>query len=717
MRAFYYACYIFLFLISSFCVQAAEDSGDKAPPPIPNPLQLDNNWWSYFTVPADQLPEKVQAFKQELDRLAPSSQAEEKKDIIKLKENIYLSLNLYLQVLNKLTPSDATSLQLLPQYTPSDILEVDRRLLQTQQEIGRLQDRVAFQNSRHDRLREEIDRLIIHYNQLAPSSYERLYTGLRIINLRIKIAIFQQEIALTKKTLSFRIKEKDQLNDELKNAKDKITYERLSVAELNDELHAKQAKLKEAKNHLDNLEKQSLKIDRSQLKNELICCLLDYQIITQSIRIENLNLEVLIAEVKRTLYDVALNPKTINTNNIQSAVTQWNKTLDNAKTEMNQWQKRLKTDHYKVSKVIADMVEDEKNGSANPESVAADIHLEIDQSFALLEDIQINISGGEELIQILQSRFVEDRSLSETWLIKAKANWALFRTEFAERTGSTLFYMKEQPITTGTLLKALLTVILALVFSKYFRSVLAKRVLVAKRFSSSTKYIILRLIHYVIIIIAILIALSFIGLDLTNIAIVAGALGVGIGFGLQTMVNNVISGFTLLLNRYLKVGDVVEIEKGGFATVKAINLQFTHICTFDGADQIVPNSELSARGLTNWTMVNSYRRFRIPFGVAYGTDKDRLRELILDAVSKEDYVLTDFSTFPNPEIWFMEYGDSSVNFELVLWVNLTVVPPHGTASSSILWVIDNVLNENEINIPFPQRDLFIKNLPAEFSIK
>ena len=125
------------------------------------------------------------------------------------------------------------------------------------------------------------------------------------------------------------------------------------------------------------------------------------------------------------------------------------------------------------------------------------------------------------------------------------------------------------------------------------------------------------------------------------------------------------------------------------------------------------NSELTKGILTNWTLSDSYRRFQVPFGVAYGTDKDKVRQIALEAVKKLSCVVTENPRYPDPQVWMSGFGDSSVDFKLVAWVNLNIAVPGGTAVSAILWEIESALKENGIEVPFPQQDVYIKEFPEK----
>ena len=205
-----------------------------------------------------------------------------------------------------------------------------------------------------------------------------------------------------------------------------------------------------------------------------------------------------------------------------------------------------------------------------------------------------------------------------------------------------------------------------------------------------------------------LIALASIGLDFSNLAIVAGALSVGIGFGLQSIVNNFVSGIIILFEHQLRVGDYIELDNGLTGTVKSINVRSTLINTNDNIDIVVPNSEIISTKLTNWTLGEHFLRVRIPFGVAYGTDKELVRKAAIEACDEVSFTLTNMPG-REPDVWLVEYGDNSLNFLLLVWVNRQGARRPTRTRAAYLWAMETKFREYGIEIPFPQRDLHIRS--------
>ena len=288
------------------------------------------------------------------------------------------------------------------------------------------------------------------------------------------------------------------------------------------------------------------------------------------------------------------------------------------------------------------------------------------------------------------------RALKTTWI------------RLSEVTSMTLFSVAETPVTIGDLVQGLIILVIGWLLSRAVRYGITRVGRDESLGTQASLYTLSRLTHYTIIIVAAFIALSSIGLNFTNIALVAGALSVGIGFGLQSIVNNFVSGLIILFERSLRVGDYIELDTGLTGTVKEINVRSTLINTNDNIDIVVPNSEFVSTRLTNWTLGEHILRVRIPFGVAYGSDKELVRKAAVEACEKVPYTLSHMRG-REPDVWLVEYGDNSLNFLLLVWVNRQGARRPTRTRAAYLWALEDKLAEYGIEIPFPQRDLHLRS--------
>ena len=223
-------------------------------------------------------------------------------------------------------------------------------------------------------------------------------------------------------------------------------------------------------------------------------------------------------------------------------------------------------------------------------------------------------------------------------------------------------------------------------------------------------HVIGNLARYAIIFTGWFIGLRSVGFQLDSVLVMFGALGVGMGFGLQNIANNFVSGVILLVERPIKVGDVVSVA-GELGTVERVGIRATTLRKFDQTQAIVPNGDLISSVVNNWTL--DERRVRVDFvvGVAYGSDTRLVERLIQEAVTEHELVLED----PEPRIFFMEFGDSSLNFRVLAYV--ADISERFVALSDLHFTIDESFRSHDIEIPFPQRDLHVRSIDSDVAFR
>jgi small-conductance mechanosensitive channel len=232
---------------------------------------------------------------------------------------------------------------------------------------------------------------------------------------------------------------------------------------------------------------------------------------------------------------------------------------------------------------------------------------------------------------------------------------------------------------------------------------LMDEVLLRREMQRGVRHSVARLAHYIIVFAGFLLALGILGFDFTKLTIVLSAFGVGIGFGLQGVVNNFVSGLILLFEGPVRVGDIIEIQ-GNWAEIKRIGLRATTIKTYDEADVILPNSDLIANQVTNWTLSNRRVRLIIPVGVAYGSDIPLAMETLIACTS----VSSKVAKWPAPQVLFLSFGESSLELELRLWIS--DADYRLTVRSELHQEIDRRFREANIEIAFPQQDLHLRSV-------
>ena len=260
-------------------------------------------------------------------------------------------------------------------------------------------------------------------------------------------------------------------------------------------------------------------------------------------------------------------------------------------------------------------------------------------------------------------------------------------------------------ITTSNILFFFIVALLTLMVIQANRRIFTRVQATAE--NPASVYVLQRFSHYIVVGLGAFLCLSVLGIDMTHLALLATALSVGLGFGLQSIFSNFFSGIIVLLERSLKVGDFIELDNGVSGTVQEINIRSTLVRTRNNIDILVPNSEFVNGRVTNWTLGDPTFRLQIPFGVAYGTDKEQVRKAVMEAAYRLPFTL-DLPE-KKPDLWLVNFGENSLDFELVVWVDPKKNTSPGGMRPAYLWEIETSFREHGIEIPFPQREVLIKN--------
>ena len=258
---------------------------------------------------------------------------------------------------------------------------------------------------------------------------------------------------------------------------------------------------------------------------------------------------------------------------------------------------------------------------------------------------------------------------------------------------------KEFKVSALSLLLLFVVILIAWLMSRYARRLLKNRVLPKSHIDAGLQYTLLRVLHYIVITGGVVYGLKVgFSIDLTSIAVILGFLSVGIGFGLQYIASDMVSGFILLFERPVRVGDRIKIDDVE-GRVENIRVRSTLIITNENMAVIVPNSQLVQRKFINWSYNKEPVRIDVPVGVAYGSDLQKVSAALVQAARAVKEVLPD----PPPRPHFKGFGDSALDFEIRVWINEP--HKHPQIRSKLNFQIDSAFREHGIEIPFPQRDL------------
>jgi len=270
-------------------------------------------------------------------------------------------------------------------------------------------------------------------------------------------------------------------------------------------------------------------------------------------------------------------------------------------------------------------------------------------------------------------------------------------------TETLTFKAGEYKISAYGFLRALVTIALIFWVTAIISDVAEVRIGKIKNLRASNRALVLKIIQITLYFVAFLFTLDVAGIDLTTLTVFSGALGIGLGFGLQKIASNFISGIILLLEKSVEQDDLIELADGTLGFIRKANARFTLVETLDGKEILVPNEDFITNRVVNWTYSNSKGRIEIALGVSYGSDIEKAQDIMVNAAKKHPRCIND----PEPKCYLRNFGDSSVEFILHFWVADVVDGRWGT-QNDVLFEIWRKFKENDIEIPFPQRDLHLK---------
>ena len=264
-----------------------------------------------------------------------------------------------------------------------------------------------------------------------------------------------------------------------------------------------------------------------------------------------------------------------------------------------------------------------------------------------------------------------------------------------------VFTILEQTFTIGKLVAAPLALVLGAVHIRWFAKLIVSK-LIRRGANADVVQLVKRIFYVVAILVLAVTTLDFLNVPITAFAFLSGAVAIGFGFGAQNIINNFISGWILMWERPIKIGDFLEVENAK-GRVEAINTRSTRIRRIDGVHMLIPNSKLLENTVVNWTLMDDLTRTMVRVGVAYGSPCKQVHDLILKAVNEQKDILSD----PASLVLFEDFGDSALIFETYFWVNASKDRDLRVVRSNVRFRIDELFEQHDIVIAFPQRDIHL----------
>jgi small-conductance mechanosensitive channel len=276
------------------------------------------------------------------------------------------------------------------------------------------------------------------------------------------------------------------------------------------------------------------------------------------------------------------------------------------------------------------------------------------------------------------------------------------RREFQEIWGFKVWVIDNNPVTVGKLIVALVILVIGILVARSLVRNVSARLLPRTQLKETTASAIQKFLTYSAYVIILLFALRMVNIPLAAFAFLGGAVAIGVGFGAQNLINNFISGFIIMWERPISIGDLIELDSV-VGKVEEIGARCTRVRTGENIHLLVPNSSFLEKNITNWTLSDQKIRAHVTVGVVYGSPVQEVERLLLRAVSENQKVLKD----PEPFVLFNDFGDNALIFEVHFWISIRRIIERRLIESSVRFRIDELFREANIVIAFPQRDVHL----------
>jgi potassium-dependent mechanosensitive channel len=673
---------------------------------LPDPGHLSQNWWSYFEVNEPALSKHSHDFEVSLDK-SIDSLSSHKEEAEQLFQKIKGFVKNYVQASTQTPIPPSNPPPIASSYTITQALQLSHLLEKRTLELKSTKDDRKDLQQQIDLMQTLMEKEKQSYTDTPPRSEERFLLGLNLIANRLILAIKERHLSHLNKSIEMSAHHLYLLKEELEAASHKLMSTPNEQTQFETQIKKAENELNAANQHLKNQEMEVVQaesnadVEGGEVKNQALNQQLIFAGIKQTIALNT----VISAKITYNLAKLINQPETIIPANLTHERNAWEAELTQLRDKTNSWIAQSQKIIERYAQILTVSGKDKESPALESQIIRL-----AQKNLATLRQLNSSLDDTFFLLDILNKKSILYFGEDENWLFHI---W-----QFAKQSAShslnwlqtPLFYIGKLPITLLSILRFLLILLATVWLSRLIIGGITKLATRKKGFHRSLIYRVNRLVHYLILCIGTIVALSAIGFDLSNFLLIAGALGVGLGFGLQSIFNNFISGIIILFESHLKVGDFIELESGIRGEVREINVRSTILTTNDGIDVLIPNSEIISNKVINWTLKNPYRRVHIPFAVPYGTDKELVAQIVVDAAKKvpKTLVRPDVS---EPVVYLTKFGHYGLEFELAVWVNEKFTKHTHSTVSDYLWMIDSALNAQGIKVPLAQAEVVIHSVP------
>lgn len=653
----------------------------EAPKPatLPMPGNLKPGWWGYYDVPVDKLKKHVKATADMLSEIEKTLSDEQRLRAKPFINQILTGLST-LETLATFTPPPAQPIRdRLDEYNFDQFLDLGTRFADEKENVTVTEEKMSLLSATISNNRKKLDTLTSEYIRLKQRTTAKVVKGLEIMARRIANAIEAKQMSFLKALYSQQKTRLTGYAAQIKYARNHLAFTPERRAEIDGRIAKARLELQEALQSFLQVQAEDLKngddfVTQEHLHDRIVKA--------------NAELAFINVQMEKVFYLLATKQFKGSIALLYQRKGEWETEIENINKEIHVW---TRTTQINLEHSLSTLSEGDTEST---EVEDARKTLEYAQNTLFhLQNLNVKLSQGHFVLAQVNYLVLEQYS---TWTDRLKDYWYRTKDFFrrhAKWFSESIFSIGETPVTPMGLIRLIITIIIAYLVAHYTRLGIRKYGKTQTRGGKAATYSLSRVAFYVIFLAGLLIAFSSLGFDFTTLAVVAGALSVGIGFGLQSIFNNFIAGLIVLFEQKIRVGDYIELESGEQGTVLAIHVRTTLIRTLDNLEILIPNSDFVAKKFINWTLSENERRIRVHFGIDKSVDIEKVRSIAVAAAKKVPISLDQ----RHPKVWIKEVTDTQTVYELVVWVD-EYVTGRRTASSyqKFAWEIENAFRHESI---------------------
>ena len=701
--------WLILCLISLVIFHAPIFCEEASPPEQVEITELSSDWWEAFdSDKGEELHKRIAGLLESVQSAVTGLSDGNKKRGEELLKSISFNFQDYEKIKNQPLPAPSPTPAIAASYTIEKLIDLNNQLqkksidLQAKSEArAGLQQQLSLLQSKLDTVRQKFEGAEVR-------SEDKILLALEKISLRAAKAVAKAKFDISSKSLVAETQRLNELQEEITAAKNRLVSTPNEVSQLQQEINPAKAVWEESRRQREakGTEVARLYVEDSTEETKTQNQKFTLQFIEYSLKEVQAYNNFIKAELLYNLAYLLTQPSEINPDTLNKSMKDWRSLVTSFQSNTNKWFTQSEQIVRRSAELMS-LGDTEGGEKFAQKKIALQNNVDLGQkNLSSIQGLKKEIDESVFLLDVVNAKSAAIEGGRAKWLRGIGDFFGDTITFIKEKLGQSLFEIRDHPVTILGVFQFFLIMFAAWWISTILTRTIDQFAKIRKGFRKAVVYRLNRLLHYIILVVGLLVALTSIGFDFSNLIIIAGALGVGLGFGLQTIFNNFISGIIILFQSHLRVGDYVELDENTRGEIREINVRSTLIMTNDGLEVVIPNSQMLSNKIINWTLRDPYRRVFVPFSVAYGSDIDQVAKVIIEMAKEQTSTLQKIGV-PEPRVYLSKFGDNSLEMELVVWVSEKWTRRMRLTKSNYLWGIEKTLKKYGFVIPFPQRDIHI----------